>query len=212
LGLCVIASALATGVAAGRAWARHDGRNPLPEIEVDAVETDWRPYAAMTGAVLFLAGFSLLWAAPWLGNAGADDVRSGTPVRGVDFLGLTILDVRAVRARVHWKEERVRPDGTDLTGCLLYVGRDTSSVLLYRAKTARTPAKLPAGLLRLPAVDVIVELTGNDACTTYDQRIASRPFEAEGGAGGPPGETAALGRQARGRGRPVHRPNTRRHG
>jgi hypothetical protein len=78
------------------------------------------------------------------GSRLAEMVRSGQIVNPPAFLGVPILDVHARPVSVRWSSGTDRRARPDVSGCLLYLGRDGSDVLIYQVRRARN--------LRVPAM------------------------------------------------------------
>lgn len=145
----------------------------LPQIIVAALWVDLPMFLALIAAAAIVFMLLIIAVLPFLGDYAASRVRTGRVVDGFAFIGVPVLDVHARPAQVRWKDKQSRPKKLDLGGCLLLLGHDNNTALIYQVKrdglitrhNRSNPPKIKRRrLMRIPQDDALVVVGDNNQC------------------------------------------------
>ena len=172
LGAAVIAAffALIAGVSDGVRLMRRR-RSRLPRVAVDAVRVDAVTNVSIALVLTLMCVIAVIGTLPSIGSDAGAQARMGRLVEATKFAGVSVLDVSARPAKVLWKS----PGGhrPDVRGCLLYLGHDAGTALVYHVKRVRPitaanhrdpPPIASRTLLRIEPEDAFVTIGRNDQC------------------------------------------------
>jgi hypothetical protein len=148
-------------------------RTTLPRVTVDAVRVDVITNVSLTAGATMICVTAVIGTLPSIGSDAGERARFGRSIDASKFAGVPLLDIHARPAKVIWKSPADASHRADVRGCLLYVGRDAGTALVYQVRRKQPvtaanrndpPAIASRALLRIEPGDAFVTIARNDQC------------------------------------------------